>query len=376
MELLKEKFDDWNLVLKWAEEDENALKMKMEEVLKKEINNPRLKSSSDALDEAETHFHSRKKIDLPTLNLYSTLLRANKYEVLAFLLSSLMGKIQEDFLDVPTHLISSMKGKPCKIRDLEKYEHLSQPKPWHVLSKLPAFLVSDEKNVRLIVRGEIIQSKSIASKFLVSLPTSSSLEQFVWLCDERGKSHLLSTTRQNMDLSGEFDLDVPKGESIGWIDAIQYNDKTFIYWGGTDALRGKETWSYFAGIDPLSETLFYTVNETESLEAYKQTRNPHSFSLHGNLLTLWKQRIDTEKEDLRTWKTISTIINNDNNLVALKEEDIDAVWGISDMFWTMHESNFTLWYGGKKTKSVYIGGEFKLGNNFIVLTSHSRFGLL
>jgi len=59
-----------------------------------------------------------------------------------------------------------------------------------------------------------------------------------------------------MDLTGEFDLDVPKGEVIGWIDAIQYNEKTFIYWGGTDALRGKETWTFFAGIDPLSDSLF------------------------------------------------------------------------------------------------------------------------
>lgn len=378
MDLLKQKIVKWQDALKWALQDETSneedLKLAIDKCLTKSSSKePRIASCSNAMADVESHFRKSEKIDVPILSLYQSLLKIHKRtEVLAFLQSCCQGNVDEEFYEMPTPLISHMVGRPCRTRDIEVFSNLPLPsRPFS--HKTPTLLIADALNTRLIVRGNEVASIRSNGGFLAPIPTSSTLEQLVVQCDVKGVCKLLSTTRKNIELVGEFQLDVPENETIDWMDALVHKGHAILYWGGTDPLRGQVTWNYFSGIcvDAIADDdkeLFYDVDGAALVPDHMQALKQLDFTVHGNLMTLWTQHEDTENNGIREWSTHQLAVMGSFKSPA-SFEGAKAIWGAPQQFLTLHEHSAKVWVCGELRNSFDVSSNCK---HACVLYAHAR----
>lgn len=380
MDKLKQKAGKhWSSILAWINED---VQIQEEDIIKRinEINadtslnqlKPKLSSPLSTLQDIESHFLSCE-LDLHTIKVYALALKIPKLNLAAFLLSVLEGSAETKYYSIPSSSFSKMYGRPCKTRDLIHLECNHQP--FRKLCKYPSLLLSCDRGIVLYVAGKPVQCLENLQGMVIAIPTSSALEQFALVCDlSNGKTTLLSTTRMNIQVLGNFDLDKPEDEEIGWVDVIPwYNNEMILCWGGTDALRGQTTWQYFSGmnipeIDDLNE-FFVETNVTD--EAYASLKKDcfegmSDFLRHGSMLTSWVQLIDTEEDGKRVWKPKTTIAMDQ---WCIKETDEDCkVWGSPCQYLSICGNECRLWESGKKKFEMSV----EPCTSFCLLLAHSK----
>lgn len=378
MQILKERFLDWDKALGWVcqgiteteKSAEQHIKDAIEECLLKKNYQPRISSLTNAMIDVDTHFQKTNVVDIATLDLYQTLLKVTRIELFAFLLSCAKGNVEEKFVEMPTELISQMTGRPCRTRDLEKITVV--PLANNPFSKTPSVLTCDNKTTKLYVRGACVASID-AHGFLVPIPTSSTLEQLVVIAESNGNCKLISTTRKNMEVLGEFLIDVE--DKLDWIDIISSKDNIILYWGGTDPLRGQITWNYYSGINlknlskELKDDLFYDVPEALILldSTFEAAKKQHDFTTHGNLLTLWTRHIESESGGKRTWKSNQLAAIGSNYFFTPIESAIE-LWGSPQQFISLHKGQIKTWVRGEFRSSFDVDS----GDHACVLFAHSR----
>ena len=358
---------NWTLALYWADDKNEE---GIDECFNKDIyaeGKPRISATSSAMNQVEFHFKN-EEISESTLNLYQKLLGCTRPEVLAFLKSINLNTVEDMFYDMPSDMISTMKGRPCRARDHEKLLPLKLPS--RTFSKCPTLLVSNLKETALYVRGKEIQRISKGG-LLVALPTINTLEQFAVICNN-GPSTLLSVTRTGIIETCDFDLILPEGEeTIDWIDSVTYNDHIILFWGGTDALRGQSTWVYSTALDPTGNELFYELENADknSQLILKDSLQNHDYTKHGNLLTLWKRFTEVELDGQRHWNQ-SVSVNTSTHLVLTVPSNTTCVWGSPQHFVLSDTTNkITTYLCGIKQN------EFSLNltaSSMCVLYSHSK----
>jgi hypothetical protein len=375
MQYLKERVIDWDKTLIWAcqglkdtpTSNDQYVQDSIAECFSKKVDQPRLSSLTNAMIDVDTHFRKTNVIDIPTLDLYQTLLRTTRTELLAFLASCAKGDVEEKFVEMPTELISQMRGRPCRTRDLEILPIVPMAnKPF---SKIPSILTCDIQTTNLYVRGEKVASIQ-ASGFLVPIPTSSTLEQLVIIAAPNGDCKLISTTRKNMEIVGEFSIDVE--DKLDWIDIISTKNNIILYWGGTDPLRGQSTWNYYSGINLKKLTkddLFYDVPDAIAiLESTTETaKKQHDFTTHGNLLTLWTRHVESETDGKRQWKSNQLAVLG----AAYSSTPIESaleLWGSPQQFISLHHCSIKSWVCGEFRSSFTIDS----ADHACVLYAHSR----
>jgi hypothetical protein len=379
MDVLKVRLTDWSKITRWA--CQGALKdssKSEEEFVLDSINEcrsrnqvrPKIPSCANAMNDVDLHFKKMGVVDVATLDLYQSILKVSKTELLAFLLSCAEGNVEEVFVEMPTSMISEMKGKPCRTRDLE----VMPPQTLAVkqFSKTPSVLISDKEKVRLYVRGSEVAAIN-GTGFLVPIPTSSTLEQLVLVVSTLGECKLISTTRQNIEIIGEFSIDVE--EKLDWVDIITTKNHVILYWGGTDPLRGQNTWNFYSGINlkslnSLKEELFYDVPNAVSISdsILESAQKQHDFTTHGNLLTLWTRHFDSEHDGIRYWESNQMAVFGSFYLSAPIKLAVD-VWGSPQQFISLHDGCVKTWICGehRSTFDVVSGAA-----NVCVLYAHSR----
>jgi hypothetical protein len=366
--------------LKWANvtEDHVELLLKRSSSMTKA---PLVETPVSTLKQIENHFSCHRTIDFNTLSLYESLLQLPRDEILSFLVAVDRGITEELFYEMPTELISSMKGRPCRTRDHE--ETLPTSPEIDSFAKIPATLVCDNKDTILYVRGIEVCRIQI-SGLLAPIPTTSTLEQFVIVCKPSGECALISTTRKNLLIQAEFKLDCQDNDVIDWIEVINWHGKTLVFWGGTDALRGQVKWSFSTGlntaaIDDENQSIFFDIPDSDIYieECYKSALVEQDFSLHGNILTLWKKYVDSEKNGCREWKTSSSLHVGSRiySIESFKNacSDSEDVWGTPQQFITVGDGEVRtyLWQAGTLIRR----GHFKCSQYSLracVLYAHSR----
>lgn len=360
---------DWSFALQWADDKHEDLVKSclLKNVLKDNL--PRIPSTLSAMNQVSTHFEQEQDITETTLNLYYNMMNCTKYEVIAFLKSVEEKSSDELFFDMPSELISSMKGKPCRARDHELLCQLTAPN--QIFSKNPTVLVSNSKETILYVKGKEVD-KIKKGGLLVAVPTSTALEQFAVVNYCKDQCTLLSITRKGIVEVCDFDLPLPdKDSSIDWIDCVVYENHNILFWGGTDALRGQVTWSYSTAIDPFLKTdFFYEVDHPDKIASNIQTQglNKQDYTKHGNLLTVWKRYIETEFENKRKWKNISSV-QTVTHKVADCLSDTTCVWGSPQQYVLTTKNTLTVYLCGVKQSEFTVDAEIE---QFCVLYAHSK----
>ena len=373
MDELVSRISDWPQVLRWAVQGLSRDSQKSDEVIlidsiadlldKKITKSPRIPACASAMQEVQQHFGANRDLDKPTLALYQSILRVqSRSDVFAFLVSVLEGTVDELFESVPTELISCIKGRPCRIRDTTIHENDVKPL-LNEFSRIPVLLLGDENGVHLMIRGKVLASLNISSDFLAVIPTENRLEQLSIACNPRGLATLLSTTRKSLASIGTFQLDVPEGGTIDWLECREWRGVPVLYWGGTDHLRGTCTWSYFSGLQTEKDDIFCEVADAE--EAWKD--QGFDFTKHGNTLTLCSQVIDVESKDVRTWKEEQQILSNSTKLCDANQ--VSCVWGLPQQYILLdHDGRVEVWLHGEKVS----GFQAQKAKSACVLFSHSR----
>ena len=369
----KYKFEVLSDVLKWLDTDEENLKLKVNEFLSKDcLDEPRISSTHKAMELVENHFKKSDKISVQTLELYEYILNAKtKIEVIAFLHSFLNETLEEYFFEMPTITISQMIGRPCRARDLEKFQFNG---PSRTFNKTPCLLLCNNDET-LLFHKNIVHRIEVGGNFVVPIPSLSTIEQLAIICEKNGKCSLVSATKKNLIVIANFNLEVPEKEEISWIDVHEYKNKKILFWGGTDHLRGQTSWNFHSGIDPENDDIFYEIDaegEMITKELFENGLENAEFTEFGNLLTLWTHHEETEVEGKRKWKKNQSIIQLDQNCADIDSGDCFNVWGNANSFVTLHNGNddyfAKIWTGGKIINS------FKIMpcQNACVLFAHSR----
>lgn len=351
---------------------ESALGLAISAFLKRDMGaSPRLPSCASALAEVEAHFAAVKSVDKPTLALYQSMLRCGRVEVLAFLQSCLERTTDSLFHEMPTHLISAMRGRACRTRDHEQAP--AQSPPTRGFSKVPTLLCVADGWTLLLVRGaEVARVKG--GGLLAPLPTSSALEQLAIACDAAGTCRLLSATRRSLEVLSTFDLSVPEGERVEWLDARAWEGHIVLFWGGLDALRGQASWSFCAGIQPAALSageLFYEVphaDEAADSIFAQALAGKQDFAAHGNLLTLWTQHVDQEVEGLRFWRQKQALLAGVYKLAEVA--GALGAWGSPQQYVTLEVSgDFRVWQCGEER---HVFAAPPKAEDFCVMYAHSR----
>jgi len=348
-------YKDFEAVEKWA--NCSKLETKIASFLEEPcVHAPRIPACSSSLAQVQTHFRKSMPVDVSTLQLYESILRVQeKYHVLAFLQSCMDGTVDELFGDVPTNVLSSMKGRPCRTRDVNQYKFKDDVQ---LFTRMPALLVGTSEKVTLWIKGKPVSSLNLDATFLAVLPTANRLEQFAIACSSAGNASLISTTRQGLTLVSDFSLDVPANAIIQWIECRIIDGKTVLYWGASDALRGTEPWSYFSGIE---NDTFFNVEGAE--EGWKQEAT--DFTKNSNVLTLWTYVNDVETRDERVWKKEQQVLYQGQRVCNVS--DISCVWGVPEQFVTLHnEGLVSVWKHGEVESSI----QAEKGNSIGVLFAH------
>jgi hypothetical protein len=358
---------DWSLALQWADDIDEKI---VNECLKKDViftECPRISATLSSLSQVETHFRNESEITEITLNLYHNMLKCTKPEVIAFLRSVHENTSDELFFDMPSELISSMKGKPCRSRDHEKLKHLVVPS--QLFSKYPTLLVSNTCETALFIKGKLIQ-KINKGGLLCVLPTDNLLEQFVILCNN-DQCSLLSVTRHGIIETCEFDLPINENSKIEWIDAVRFNDHILLFWGGIDALRGQPSWSYSTAIDPFKLTdLFYELDYADKIanKIFSECAYNQDYTKHGNVLTLWKRYEESEEKNHRKWVLLLSIQSTTEKIADCLPDTMN-VWGSPQQYVVVSKNKISTYLCGVKQNEFDLHFDV---HNLCVLYSHSR----
>jgi hypothetical protein len=363
--------------LKFIEGYDEAIKWIKNENKQDKISYPRLSTPVSTLKQVEDHFLEKRKLDLKTLNLYENLCSVSKYEILLFLCSCEDKTTEEKYYEVPLELISSMNGRPCRTRDFELFE---SHEPESFFAKTPTVLISTENDTLLYVRGLLMSKVEGLTGFISPLPSSGTLEQYAIICKTNGWCSLVSTTRKSVIVQSEFQLDVPEDETIDWIDAIRYKDSTILFWGGTDSLRGQITWSFSTGIDTKllsreSNLVFHEIKNSDDIyqDILKEALEEQDFSIHGNILTLWKQHKDHEQNNKRVWNKMNSLHVGHRELHYLNSANCIDVWGTPQQFVSLQDNYVKSWL--LSMNGLEEVGKFQVptdSKRLCVLFSHSR----
>ena len=351
----------------WKENKDFLLKC----IYTQNISRPRLKSNVEALITIKEHFllscklNDYDKICMESLNLYKNSLKCTNQEVLSFLFACYTNIVTEMYLEIPIKLISVMRGRPCKSRDIEdiiKNDLSSELDINRFFSKKTLHSVvlqndgcavlyyGDEMKAKL---HNVFQETDECPLFICLPQNEKSLEQLVLVCTKLGRCKLISSTRKNIEIVAEFDLELPENDErenevnyITWIDCVIMNNQRCLFWGGSDELRGLVTWSFFSGIndtDLANEDFFFEVDRADIAfqEIIKEWYVNPDFTCHGNLLTLWNQMEDSKyNEEPRSWTLHQKIMQGkyivEKNIICNNgDTEILQVWGCHQQYFVL-----------------------------------------
>ena len=352
--------------------DEGFVDQSVQNVLNS-TKSPKLKACLDDMIQVQQYFNDNNNIDLTAVKLCHKMLKhTTKFETLAFLQSCFDEKEEELFYELPTELLSQMRGKPCKTTDLIE-KNASPVIPHRKMIVSPSFVITTSntfQNGKTMLYGK---SGTILSAFdggglITVIPTNSTLEQFLISTDVfTGECKLYSSTRRSLSLLGKFELD--KNSEIHWMDAyITPKKEIKLVWGATDPLRGKVIWSKYTGLNIQAlleeKELFFELSNDEEIFIHQD------FSKHGNLLSLWIHTEEDENVEGRCWKTTCTIIQNTNIKIEDILSDCVCVWGNQVQYFEFYKDKIIFKELGKikQTQSLQIDNLFCGA----VLYSHSR----
>lgn len=310
-------------------------------------NQPILKCTQQSMLEVEDYFLASNSIDLQSLLLCHKILKhSTKFETLAFL-KDVYENLTDKYYDLPTEKLSKMNGRPCKTRDLIEIDNCKAASKKMLLSPSVIITTSDnfkEGYTKLFSKSNKLVDTIDGGGLCAVVPTNSTLEQFIITCDiYTGSCRLFTSTRKDLELLGNFDIEKPSGKNIDWIDCIVSKGKILFYWGGSDCLRGQVTWMHYSGINieqlfSNDGDLFYDAGEDvygSVLEIVKEGNQ--DFGKHGNVLTLWTQTVEDETEQGRKW-VVKQQINIDKSILKYsKVKNCACVWGTHMQFLSFGE---------------------------------------